>query len=478
MLPAVRALVLLSLVAAPSTSKPQCPPPPPPPLNISGGFPHCTNQSQTLRLGNSYDCHRGCSNASLVYILLFGLMGIMGVAALAALGLTVSTGTFNAVLLYVNIVQANYHVFFRQEDEDGWRHLRRFLTVFLSWLNLEWGFETCFGRKLDATSKTNLRYVFPIYMCLLAGIFVRISNWGIRTRQHCRKLAHSVLATTLLMAFSPMLRTFIDTLLVEKGVQGCWLFDTSERFIYKKHRTVFGVGVFMLLCLFLFALLITLAPLLESIAHYKPFSWLQKPFISAIVSKFQLPLTRSNPPWPGICLAVRVLLFATAAVVRSNHVSADTNLGVVAVTLLCLALLVWFLGVPYRRTLANATLAAFLVNLGVLAVLSSQDAADWQQHVLAYTMVGVAALKFAALVGYHAVQRTQQLVTCVGDYRQMQDIEDDMGEISGQALEEGILLESVNHHESLEAEYCEVASDVGTGPSSRLEGERDAQDLY
>lgn len=460
MLSVMWTLVLLSLVVAPlSTAKSHCPPLQP---NSSVGFRGCTD-NLTLRLGNNYTCDLLCSNSSLAYILLFGLLGILGLTALATLGLTVSTGTFNAVLLYVNIVQANYHIFFRYELSGRWRLLQEFLTMFLSWLNMEWGFKTCFGRKMDAIMKTELRYVFPIYMCLLACIFVRISSCGIRTRQYCRKLAHSVLATTLLMAFSPILRTFIDTMLT---VDGCWLYDINKRFKAKHNNLLIGIGSLLIIFLLAFTLLLTFAPPLEPITHYKPISWIKKPIISAIVSKFQLPLSKSSIPWPAIFLLVRVLLFATAAVVRNNRISANTNLRVMVVTLLCLVLSVWFVGVPYKKTVANLTLVAFLVNLGVLAVWSGGGGvSDQQQSVLTYVMVGGAALMFSVLVGHHTVQRTHRLVMCVRDCRQRQNI-DDVDQISGQALDEEIQLESI--HDSLEAEYCEVGSDMGTEPSIRL----------
>lgn len=73
----------------------------------------------------------------ITLILVFVVAGILIVACLFLLNLTVAIGTVNGLIFYANIVQANCHVFFPPGDET------RPLEVFIAWLILDFGIETC-----------------------------------------------------------------------------------------------------------------------------------------------------------------------------------------------------------------------------------------------------------------------------------------------------------------------------------------------
>ena len=92
-----------------------------------------TNHS--LMFGSSR-CHV-CPNTYLALLLPFAAAGIALVVFLSILRLTVATGMINSVILYSNIVQVNRHLFFPINTVNV-------LTVFIAWMNLDLGFETCF----------------------------------------------------------------------------------------------------------------------------------------------------------------------------------------------------------------------------------------------------------------------------------------------------------------------------------------------
>ena len=75
-------------------------------------------------------------------ILTFILAGIAVVLFLLILNMTVSMGTINGLLFYVNIVKLNETVFFPDGDVPV-------LTQFVAWLNLDLGIEMCFFNVLD-----------------------------------------------------------------------------------------------------------------------------------------------------------------------------------------------------------------------------------------------------------------------------------------------------------------------------------------
>ena len=65
------------------------------------------------------------------------LTGIALVTLLLTLNMTVAVGTLNGLIFYVNIVHANKSILLPFQEPN-------FITVFISWLNLELGIDTCY----------------------------------------------------------------------------------------------------------------------------------------------------------------------------------------------------------------------------------------------------------------------------------------------------------------------------------------------
>ena len=84
-------------------------------------------------------------------------MGVALVFLLLVCKLTVATGTLSGLVLYANIVGANRTIFLPVKSTDAF-------SVFIAWLNLDFGIETCFYDGMDAYSKTWLQFVFPAYI--------------------------------------------------------------------------------------------------------------------------------------------------------------------------------------------------------------------------------------------------------------------------------------------------------------------------
>ena len=87
-------------------------------------------------------------------LIYFALMGASLVFLLLVCKLTVATGTLSGLIFYANIVGFNRIIFLPVKSTDA-------LSVFIAWLNLDFGIETCFYDGLDAFSKTWLQFVFP-----------------------------------------------------------------------------------------------------------------------------------------------------------------------------------------------------------------------------------------------------------------------------------------------------------------------------
>ena len=95
-----------------------------------------------------------CSNTYLSIIVVIALAGIVLVFLLFALNLTVTDGTINAFILYVNIVSINSSIIFTHQSTA-------LAHVFVSLANLDLGFEMCFYNGMDDYVKMWLQLAFP-----------------------------------------------------------------------------------------------------------------------------------------------------------------------------------------------------------------------------------------------------------------------------------------------------------------------------
>ena len=108
--------------------------------------------------------------AMLITVLIAALIaGIILVALILLLNLTVAVGTLNGVIFFANIVNANIQTFIPSSRPS-------FFSVFISWLNLDIGLDTCFFPGMDAYSKTWLQLVFPTYLMFLVVMVIYISE--------------------------------------------------------------------------------------------------------------------------------------------------------------------------------------------------------------------------------------------------------------------------------------------------------------
>ena len=124
-------------------------------------FSLAIGSSQCIECPNSHD---------LSLLLAFAAAGVFLVFFILVLGLTVTQGLVNGVIFYANILWAYKIILFPSNIGDN--HLFTILQIFIAWLNLDFGIETCFFVGLDAYWKTWLQFVFPLYIWAIAGIII------------------------------------------------------------------------------------------------------------------------------------------------------------------------------------------------------------------------------------------------------------------------------------------------------------------
>ena len=89
----------------------------------------------------------------LSLLLVFIVAGLLLVLLLILTDLNVSSGTMSGLIFYANIVQVNRAIFFNVSFPSG--SIPVYLcSIFIAWLNLDFGIEACFYSGMDAYTKT------------------------------------------------------------------------------------------------------------------------------------------------------------------------------------------------------------------------------------------------------------------------------------------------------------------------------------
>ena len=102
--------------------------------NRSGLLCGACREGYSLVLGTS-QCWKCPNNFYLALLIPFAVMGVALVFFLLVCKLTMATGTLSGLMFYVNIIGVNRTIFLPVESTDG-------LSVFIAWLNLDFGIET------------------------------------------------------------------------------------------------------------------------------------------------------------------------------------------------------------------------------------------------------------------------------------------------------------------------------------------------
>lgn len=155
----------------------------------------------SLMLGSS-KC-QDCSNSYLALLAPFAAAGIALVVFLSFLRLTVATGMLNSVILYANIVQANRNLVFPT-------NARNVLTVFIAWLNLDLGIQTCFYDGMTAYAQTWLQFAFPLYVWFIISLIILSSRYSITVSKLIGHNPIAVLSTLILMSYTKALKVIIE----------------------------------------------------------------------------------------------------------------------------------------------------------------------------------------------------------------------------------------------------------------------------
>ena len=332
------------------------------------------------------------------------LAGVLLVALILFLNLTVAVGTLNAIIFYANVLAARNSTFLQFSKLN-------FATVFISWLNLETGFNVCFFEGMDAFWKSLLQLAFPVYIISLVMIIILVSEGSSKFSNFIGKRNPvATLATLILLSYTTLLQNVITVLSFsilnypDGSQRTVWLADASIDYLKGKHIGLFIMAGIILIAGGLYtAILFSWQWLLRHQDCYL-LKWTNYQKLCHFIEPYHAPYTFKHRYWTGLLLLLRVLLYLVSAI----NTTGDPRVTIVAISLVvgCLLLIKGVVANKvYKNRLVDVTETIVYFNLLALSSLTwyTLDAGKSQAAVsyISITIIFVLLLAIIAAHVYH-----------------------------------------------------------------------------
>ena len=360
--------------------------------NRTGILCGACKENFNLAIGSSR-CIKCPNNHNLALLLAFAAAGVFLVFFILIANFTVTQGLVNRLNFYANTVWAYKLILFPSEIQKNCSH---FLQVFIAWLNLDFGIESCFFFGLDAYWKTWLQFLFPFYIWAIAGVIIVACRHSSRLTILIGCRAVPLLATLFLLSYMKFLRTITDAIFVaviteypQNTYYAVWYLDGNLRYCHHPHIYLFIAAIATLVFLWLpYTLLLLFIQPLRRISHLRPLKWINK--LAPVFDAYFFPLKDKHQYWFGTMLLVRAILMILLTIISAAN--PKLNMFMLFITI---AILFFFLSVKnvYKQTIVRVHESAILLNLMFLSVGTLYE---WESTMSRMTLLEISiAIVFA-----------------------------------------------------------------------------------
>ena len=280
-----------------------------------------------------------------------------------------------------------------------------FLSIFIAWLNLDLGIETCFYNGLNAYSKTWFQFLFPLYIWLILSAIIFVSHYSTQVSRLVGNNAVQVLATLFLLSYAKLLRIIITVfssteLVYPDGYhRRVWLYDGNVDYFKGKHIPLFITALVLLILIsFPFTMTLFCTQCMQRLSNKKVLSWVGK--LQPLFDAYTGPYKIKHRYWTGLLLLIRVCLFLVFSL---NTIGNPTiNLLAVCISTSCLLAYLSLVGGVYKQWWLNLVETAFILNLLTLSSGSLyKDNTGTLIKPISYTSAGITLLLFISILIYH-----------------------------------------------------------------------------
>ena len=254
----------------------------------------------------------------IVITITAAIVGIALVALLLLLNLTVAVGTLNGVIFYANIISANKSILLPFSSPN-------FMTVIISWLNLDIGIDTCYFKGMDAYAKSWLQLAFPAYMLLLVAAVIIICSISSKFSNFMSKRDPvATLATLISLSYATILENTFRALTPGRlaypngTIEIIWLPDATIKYFSGIYIPLFIAAVFILIIGLIYTVLLFSWQWLLCLPKWKIFRWIRNQRLHAFIETYSIPYTPQHRYWTGLLLLARTILYLIVATNVSN----------------------------------------------------------------------------------------------------------------------------------------------------------------
>ena len=354
-------------------------------LSLTLGYPEC----------------KKCNNNTLAFLIMFFLAGIILVFFIKFLNITIANGVLSGVIFYVNIISVMGAVVFTDDTTTP-------LTIFIAWMNLDWGIQSCFFDGYNAYWMTWLQYLFPLYIWLLAVIIILTARRSSRVASLMGHNSVPVLATLVLLSYTKLFQTIVTSLsftIIEtpQGFKTVWSADGNIDYLGPRHAPLFLVALLFLLFLwFPYTLLLSFGQWLAK-CRYPVINHLLikvKPLLDAYCGSSK----DKHRYWFGTLLLIRAAIVLIATILPSNNRS-----GLVFTVALAALLLMGYSFVYsgfYRKRYLSLIEQIIFLNISLLCLsVFYIKSIGGNQAAASSTLVGLIFILFLCFVFYQILAK-------------------------------------------------------------------------
>jgi len=290
--------------------------------------------------------------------------------------------------------------------------LNDFLTIFIAWLNLDLGIQTCFYNGMDAYAKTWLQFAFPIYIWLITILIIILSQQYRTVALLIGCNAVKVLATLFLLSYAKLLRAIMATFSVaflaypDGSTKALWLHDGTIPYFHEKRIPLFAVSLLFGIVSLPYVFSLLFVQCLQRNSHMRMFSWVNK--LKPIFDAYSGPYKDKYRFWTGFLLLIRCILFVTFAV---NSLGAP-GVNLLAIAVACMCLLPLCRGV-HRKWPLDILEFSFIFNLGILSLATAYILNNGGSQVAVTSISTTIAFgTFIGILVWHAYNEIRYLQMC------------------------------------------------------------------
>jgi len=328
-----------------------------------------------------------CTNVHILITLIVIVAGIVLVVLLYLLNLTVVNGTINGIIFYANIVSINGSVFLVNDN------VFKPLKVFISFINLDLGIETCYYNGMDSYAKMWLQLFFSLYLILIATFIIIASRYSYRIQRLTYTRSLPVLATLFLLSYTGILRAVSTVLFSYSTItelpsghqQVVWSIDGSVPLFSVKFTILFITCfvLFLILIPFNFILMFTRwSSKFKMINHFKP-----------LLDTFHGSQKDNYYYWIAVHIVIRNIFLALYAI------NISIRLTISAMFMVFFTAASGYIQ-PYKNKFVNMQELGLLINVTMLYGVSIQSNTKLFS-ITANVMITIILLHFSTIVLIH-----------------------------------------------------------------------------